>query len=116
MSFPVRAHYEIVRARVSWIRRVTFTVCQNVPSGFAAAGHGLQQRFRARIGRIQSETISLALSPDGSQLAFIATESSNHRNVWLRPLQSLDARLLPAEEGSTSVFCSPELWLTRVGR
>jgi len=54
------------------------------------------------------ETTSLALSPDGSQLAFIATDPSNRRNVWLRPLQSLDARLVPATQGATSAFWSPD--------
>jgi eukaryotic-like serine/threonine-protein kinase len=57
---------------------------------------------------VNVETIGMALSPDGSQLAFVATDPSGRRNIWLRPLQSLDARLLPATEGASSVFWSPD--------
>jgi Tol biopolymer transport system component/DNA-binding winged helix-turn-helix (wHTH) protein len=57
---------------------------------------------------VNVETIGMALSPDGSQLAFVATDLSRRRNIWLRPLQNLDARLLPATEGASSVFWSPD--------
>jgi Tol biopolymer transport system component len=47
-----------------------------------------------------------ALSPDGSQLAFI-TEGEGTR-VWLRAVASLDARPVPGTEGATYVFWSPD--------
>ena len=53
------------------------------------------------------ETTGIALSPDGSQLVFVATDPSGRRNIWLRPLATLEARQIPATEGATSVFWSP---------
>ena len=56
------------------------------------------------------ETVPMALSPDGSQLAFVATDASHGPRVWLRALASLDARPLPGTDGTpnTSVFWSPD--------
>src|SRR5262245_2671820 len=54
------------------------------------------------------ETTGIALSPDGSELVFVATDPSGRRNIWLRPLTTLDARQIPATEGATSVFWSPD--------
>jgi Tol biopolymer transport system component len=47
-----------------------------------------------------------ALSPDGSQLAFVAaTEQSR---VWLRAMADFDAQPVPGTDGATSVFWSPD--------
>src|SRR5947208_10782277 len=43
------------------------------------------------------ETHSLSISPDGSDIAFIAS-SKGVRAVWIRPLDSLDAHSLPGTE------------------
>ena len=48
-----------------------------------------------------------SLSPDGSQLAFVAA-SSKGRKIWLRPLSALEARALPGTEGANSVYWSPD--------
>jgi hypothetical protein len=50
----------------------------------------------------------LAFSPDGSQLAFVATESAGATRIWLRPLSALDARPLAGTEAAASVFWSPD--------
>jgi Tol biopolymer transport system component len=52
------------------------------------------------------ETIGLALSPDGSQLAFAAIGSGGTR-AWIRPLDA-EATPVPGSEGATSVFWSPD--------
>jgi eukaryotic-like serine/threonine-protein kinase len=54
------------------------------------------------------ETTYLALSPDGSQLAFVATDQKSTSRVWLRQMASLDARPLAGTEGTESVFWSPD--------
>jgi eukaryotic-like serine/threonine-protein kinase len=53
----------------------------------------------------------LALSPDGSQLAFVAEPapgSTGRHRVWVRAVADLEARPLPGTDGATSVFWSPD--------
>ncbi len=53
------------------------------------------------------EAPDFALSPDGSRLAFIASDPQGRR-IWLRPLSALEARVLPGTEGANSVYWSPD--------
>jgi Tol biopolymer transport system component len=50
----------------------------------------------------------LALSPDGSRLAFVASGADGYDRIWLRPLDGLDARQLAGTEGATFPFFSPD--------
>jgi Tol biopolymer transport system component len=50
----------------------------------------------------------VAASPDGRQLAFVAAEPGGKRQLWIRPLESLLARSLPATEGAAYPFWSPD--------
>jgi serine/threonine protein kinase/Tol biopolymer transport system component len=47
------------------------------------------------------------LSPDGRYLAFVAPDSGGNR-LWVRSLDSLDAKALPGTEGATYPFWSPD--------
>jgi Tol biopolymer transport system component len=51
-----------------------------------------------------------SLSPDGRWLAFAATGFDNVSRIWVRPLDSLEARPLPGTEndGGTPYFWSPD--------
>jgi len=49
-----------------------------------------------------------ALSPDGTQLAFIAVAPPRPPAIWLRPLGAVDARLMPGTEGASSMFWSAD--------
>jgi serine/threonine protein kinase len=54
---------------------------------------------------------SLTISPDGTQLAFVATQGGRQR-LYLRALNSLETRTLPDTEGAVSPFFSPDgQWL-----
>ena len=55
-----------------------------------------------------AETTSFALSPDGSKLAFMATEPSGRTAIWLRTLSTLAAHLVPGTEEARSLFWSPD--------
>lgn len=49
------------------------------------------------------------LSPDGRYLAFVATdERSGSRQLWVRPLDTPEARVLPGTEGAQRPFWSPD--------
>lgn len=50
---------------------------------------------------------SIALSPDGQTLAFVATTGSQQQ-LWVRPLRSLEPRLLPGTEDASFPFWSPD--------
>ncbi|HEU5251399.1 MAG TPA: hypothetical protein VFW15_15555, partial [Thermoanaerobaculia bacterium] len=51
---------------------------------------------------------SIALSPDGRRLAFVALGSDGRRRLWVRPLDSLDAQPLPGTEEASTPFWSPD--------
>lgn len=53
----------------------------------------------------------LALSPDGSHLAYVATRGSTQQ-LYVRPLDSLEPRPIPDTEGAINPFFSPDgQWL-----
>jgi serine/threonine protein kinase len=48
------------------------------------------------------------VSPDGSAIAFTATDPGGKIALWVRPTDSLDARLLSGTEGAIFPFWSPD--------
>ena len=51
-------------------------------------------------------TDSVAISPDGNQLALLTGDSEGHTSLWLRPLDSVSAHELPGTEGVKRVIWS----------
>ena len=49
----------------------------------------------------------LAISPDGTRIAY-ASVASGTRQIWLRPIDGLEARALPGAEGARAAFWSPD--------
>ena len=64
-------------------------------------------RFTVPIPGTVTEAARFELSPNGRMLA-IASSENGRRGLWLRPLDSLEARLLPGTEGAESPFWSPD--------
>jgi Tol biopolymer transport system component/tRNA A-37 threonylcarbamoyl transferase component Bud32 len=52
--------------------------------------------------------LSATISPDGRQLAFVSTDATGKSMLWLRPLDALDARVLPGTENAAHPFWSPD--------
>jgi Tol biopolymer transport system component len=50
----------------------------------------------------------LALSPDGRRLAFVATRRRAASQLWIRPLDDVQAEPLPGTEGASFPFWSPD--------
>ena len=50
----------------------------------------------------------LALSPDGSQLAFATGGIFSSSQLWVRPRDAVEARALPGTDGSSAPFWSPD--------
>lgn len=55
-----------------------------------------------------SQFFSRAVSPDGRFVVFGAASESSGVSLWLRPIDSLEARQLPGTEGGNGVFWSPD--------
>ena len=55
----------------------------------------------------EMENTFIAVSPDGLQLAFVV-ENEGRRALWVRPRDSVSARLLAGTEGAASPFWSPD--------
>jgi len=54
----------------------------------------------------------VAISPDGRLLVYAAAVSGGRTSLYLRPLDDLTARLIPATEGASTPFFSPDgRWL-----
>jgi Tol biopolymer transport system component len=51
---------------------------------------------------------ALALSPDGRYLAFTGTTAEGVDHLWIRALDTVEARILPGTDGATSPFWSPD--------
>ncbi len=56
----------------------------------------------------QFESATVAVSPDGSQVAYVASDPKGGRRLWLRPLSAFQGRPLAGTEGAVSVFWSPD--------
>jgi serine/threonine protein kinase len=48
------------------------------------------------------------ISPDGNQIAFVAVAESGDTSLWVRSLDSVDARQLAGTEGASYPFWSPD--------
>jgi eukaryotic-like serine/threonine-protein kinase len=51
---------------------------------------------------------ALALSPDASHLAYVASEGGSNQVLYLRAMDGLDARPVPGTEGAVEPFFSPD--------
>ena len=49
-----------------------------------------------------------AVSPDGRTIAFDAADASGKRQIWIRPVDTVDARPLPGTEGALRPIWSPD--------
>jgi serine/threonine protein kinase len=50
----------------------------------------------------------IAISPDGTQLAFVASIGGKPPQIWIRRIDSVEARLLPGTDGAFNPFWSPD--------
>ena len=55
-----------------------------------------------------ADTVTFAVSPDGSELAFVALNAAGDRLVWRRRFDSLDETPIAGTNGAGSVFWSPD--------
>jgi serine/threonine-protein kinase len=63
--------------------------------------------WKLRVDNNTEEDQVLAISPDGSQLVFVA-ESGQHRQLFRRALDSFECQPIPGTDDATSPFFSPD--------
>jgi Tol biopolymer transport system component len=54
------------------------------------------------------ENPAIALSPDGTRLVYVATQGGGIQQLYLRPMDSPDAKPIPGTEGGATPFFSPD--------
>jgi predicted Ser/Thr protein kinase len=57
---------------------------------------------------IPFDELGLSLSPDGGRLAFAANEQDGGKSIWIRDLDTMEARRLPETRGGRYPFWSPD--------
>jgi len=95
--------------RVAWVVAVLALVALAVPAALYFQ-RPVPEPIVTRLDIVTPPTtdaFSVALSPDGRQLAFIAN-SEKGSQLWLRPLDEATAKPLAGTEGATSPFWSPD--------
>ncbi|MEP6995936.1 MAG: protein kinase, partial [Acidobacteriota bacterium] len=50
----------------------------------------------------------IAVSPDGSQIAYVASDARSGPRIWVRRLSALGAAPIPGTEGASALFWSPD--------
>jgi Tol biopolymer transport system component len=75
--------------------------------GRKAASFGIPMRSSIILTE-KSALRAVALSPDGTRLAFVARDSAGKNLLWIRPLDSLAAQPLAGTENPSFPFWSPD--------
>ncbi len=105
------------RERLGWVAAVVLGVVLGVVAGmFINRAPQSPQAIRTVIDPPANAQFSLTgdfagspvLSPDGSAVAFAATSADGKTAVWVRPMNALEARLVPGTEGAIFPFWSPD--------
>ncbi len=100
------------RGWTAWLVGVALALAAGAAlGGFAFAPKAPPARaleFDVTVPDHRVEMGSLALSPDGSALAFTARDSDGRRQLFARRMDSVEARALPGAAGAPYPFWSPE--------
>ncbi|HEY3124597.1 MAG TPA: protein kinase, partial [Thermoanaerobaculia bacterium] len=103
------------RERVAWILAALFGIglALTLPLSLLRRPRGSGEGRALKLSVLPPEKAAfvpgmIALSPDGSRLAFVAGGAEGKNLLWVRPLDSLEARPLPATEGAYAPFWSPD--------
>jgi len=102
--------------RVPWMAAVIAAVVLGAAAGFLLRPTARPApSIRSVINPPEKTTLNLSgdsagppvLSPDGAYVAFTATGTDSQTNVWVRPVNSLEARRVAGTENSVFPFWSP---------
>jgi eukaryotic-like serine/threonine-protein kinase len=105
------------RERFGWIAGVVTAIVLGVAAGlFFSRPTQSTQTVRTVVDPPAKVTLNLTgdfagppvLSRDGTALAFAATSADGKTALWVRPMDTLDAHLIPGTDGAIFPFWSPD--------
>lgn len=113
---PVPANASGGPRRIFWAAAVLAALVLGAVAGMLYRPRQSPRTIRTAINPPEGARFNLAgdsagppvLSPDSSTLAFTATSADGKSQLWIRPMESLQARPLPDTEGATFPFWSPD--------
>ena len=108
-SLPVSREAARPRARVAWVAFGLAALAATALAG-PALRHWQEQPATPLSGRFNvllPDTANFALSPSGRLLVYTSMEGGPRR-LWIRPLDSLDARPIHGTDGADLPFWSPD--------
>ncbi len=94
------------RERVLWLAALTVLALAAFSGGTRSLSPGAETRTVDIATPAPADSVSLALSPDGRELAFTAL-TEDGQQLWLRSLDSETSRALPGTDGASQPFWSP---------
>lgn len=100
--------------RIRWIERITWiaAVLSLAMLAYFYAAKRPPETFPTSLSVLPPENTlfdsTIAVSPDGRRLAFVATDTSGKNQIWIRNLDSLSSRALSGTEGAEYPFWSPD--------
>ena len=103
-------------ARLGWGVGILIAIAVGFIAGIFIGRPVQPQTIRTVINPPEKTTLNLTgdsagppvLSPDGSTIAFSATGADGKAALWVRPMNLLEARMLPSTEGAIFPFWSPD--------
>ena len=89
----------------TWLLAVRLRPEREAPSGVRFQ---VEAPPKATFNVIGRDAGPLTVSPDGKQIAFVATSTDGRKQIYLRSLDALDAHPLPGTDGASYPFWSPD--------
>ena len=104
------------RERVAWTSAAVLALTALVSLGVAYINRPSSDTRAVRLSFTPPPNLSfndaqadtVVVSPDGQKLAFTASSADGKWQLWVRPLDSLDAQLLPGADDPLEPFWSPD--------
>src|SRR5271163_463693 len=104
------------RERIGWIAAVVAAVVLGAAAAIFYRPAQPEHSIRTVINPPEKTTFDLTgdsagppvTSPDGTSLAFAATGADGRTALWVRPMNTVEARELPGTDGATFPFWSPD--------
>jgi serine/threonine protein kinase/Tol biopolymer transport system component len=102
------------RAHLAWVAAIVLALALGAIAGLLLRRAPSAQVLRTVIDPPPSTLLDLTgdfagppvLSPDGASIAFAATSADGKTAIWVRPMNALDAHMIPGSDGAIFPFWS----------